>query len=174
MLKKIKRYLDNLSYKETKRLILVICLAVDLLVVLFVIFNRNNFSGEFVTTFAIVFYSTLILGSILYIALNCAGKKTDERIKVEKQEFENLFTNSNNTAKLIVSESTEYFPKDIVLFYLEQKGTQFWIETENSEKSNEISAKIYITDKDNPGEKIVYPDTITNPLYVKSHFKFEK
>jgi len=178
MFKRFKRYVNNLSYKQTERLILGICLAVALLMLLFPIFNWDIISNkDFFDTFFVIFLTGFLIpvavGCILYFALNAEAKKLDEESTAEKKELENIFTNSNSTAKLIVSESTENFPRDIVLFYLEQKGAQFWIEVENSEESDKINAKIYITDKDNPGEKIVYPDTITNPLYVKSHFEIE-
>ena len=81
-----------------------------------------------------------------------------------------ILINSDNDVEIIPNITQEYFPKDILLFYLEQKGIQFWI---TSEDSSDFNFTIYITDNDNPEKKFIYPNTIQNPLYVLSHFKFK-
>lgn len=180
MIKKIKRYINSLNYKQAQHLIFSICFVLSFLNALYLFLNWNNLKFQNPQTltplFAIfiqVFLLPICIAFLLFLFWDVDSKRIDEKCEGEKKELENIFTSSNNTVELTVSDSTEFFPKDIILFYLEQKGTQFWIEFEKSENNKDINAKIYITDKDNPDKKIVYPDAVTNSLYIRSHFELK-
>lgn len=151
MLKKFKRYIDNLSYKKTEYFILYFCIMISLLLLFFLLFSQDISTREslFIIFFG-MFIIPVLVGSFLHMVLNCDNKRKKEEIELKNKELKDLLINSDNFSELIVSNSTEYFPKDIVLFYLEQ---------------------IYITDKDIKENKIVYPHIIKNPLYIKSHFE---
>lgn len=178
MIKKFKRYVNNLSFKQTEHLIFCICFALAFFAILFLIINWNNYSGrepgeQILMVFLVIFSIPICAGLSLFILFDVDTKRINEEFEKEKKELQNVFTLSDNTVELAVSDSTKYFPKDIVLFYLEQKGVQVWFESEKCEEIDEIKGKIYITDKDNPDKKIEYPYKITNPLYLKSNFELK-
>lgn len=168
MIKKIKRYIKNLNYKQTIYFIFIIYLVFELLTVLSISLNLNIFaycSLEIKFTLLLILPMTIFL--ILSILFDIPGKKVDEEFEKKRKELEDLLTTSNGKVKLTISNFTPYFPKDIILFYLEKKGTQFYLETA---EDDENIYKIYITDKENPNKKIEYPYKITDSVYLKNHF----
>lgn len=172
MVKKIKRYIIDLNYKKALHISVSLGLIVELISICLIIsgwkivlFRSGIYYLVVWILLSLIVFPTL-LGLIFFLLLGGPFKKSSEEAK-------KTFTNFDNPTELIPKNTQEYFPKEIILFYLEQKGTQFWLETKESEESHDVDCKIYITDKDNPDKKIEYPEKITNLLYLKSHFELK-
>lgn len=172
MVKKIKRYIIDLNYKKALHISVSLGLIVELISICLIIsgwkivlFRSGIYYLVEWILLSLIAFPTL-LGLIFFLLLGGPFKKSSEEVK-------KTFTNFDNPTELILKNTQEYFPKEIILFYLEQKGTQFWLETKESEESHDVDCKIYITDKDNPDKKIEYPEKITNLLYLKSHFELK-
>ena len=150
MIKKLKRYILRLNYKKAVHLIVRICFVIGLILLLPIILNLKRLLSnmevfELATYILIaVFLMPLSIGILLYLILG-VPLKIDEDYKEGVEELKNIFINSNNTTEIIPENSQEHFPKDIFLFYIEQKGVQLWVRYEDSD---EFNATIYITDKD--------------------------
>ncbi len=175
MIKKFKRYISNLSYKGAINFIVRICSVIGLISIFSIILKwKTSFSNmdafDLVAYILIaVFLVPFLLGLFLFVILGVPLKE-DKAYKDAIEKLKQILINSDNDVEIIPNITQEYFPKDILLFYLEQKGIQFWI---TSEDSSDFNFTIYITDNDNPEKKFIYPNTIQNPLYVLSHFKFK-
>lgn len=170
MIKKAKRFIDNLSSKQTYQLICCICVLVTLLISLLCIVKKIDFVVILITVFAIPYFLYYPLSFIF----NLFEKEMDEELKRNRIELEKFLTDSNGTIKLSISDSTTEFPKELILFYLEQKGSEFYFELMESNKDDTPIGKIFITDKDNPDKKIEYPEPITQPYNLKDFFEFKK
>lgn len=179
MIKKIKRYIINLNYKKSLHISVSIGLIVELISICFIISGWKIllFRSGIYDLVEWILLSLIVLptlsGFIFFLLLGGPFKKSSEEYEKKVEEAKKTFTNFDNQTENIPKNTQEYFPKEIILFYLAQKGTQFWLETKESEESNDVNCKIYITDKDNPDKKIEYPEEITNLIYLNSHFELK-
>lgn len=88
MIKKIKRYIKNLNYKQTIYFIFIICLVFELLTVLSISLNLNIFaycSLEIKFTLLLILPMTIFL--ILSILFDIPGKKVDEEFEKKEKNW---------------------------------------------------------------------------------------
>lgn len=174
MIKKIQRYIDTLSYQKTMHIIFIISIISSFLlgIIITLFFGSIMFKLD-----VLAFWGFSILFSMFFPLplISCLkdlfGTKS-KFLKEATQKLNNLVIDSNNSLELVIKDfEEEYYPVDLIIFYLNQKGTRFWLELEKNEKTGETKNKICITDNDNPDQKIEYHDISTS--YVTSHFEFK-
>lgn len=191
MIKKFKRYIYGLTYEESMKILIGICIIIALLITdLFTstsyfthIMQSDNFLE--ILFLLLVSLGTLLLVIILllyFYILNIFEKKLIKQDMEATSILKNAAKSSNHRIFEVIPYNNNQFIMEVINFYREQKNIynyeekdlRFWLYVEEViEDVSNIKIKLYITDKDNPNQKIYFPLDHLRPFYILKNFKIK-
>lgn len=190
MIKKFKRYIYELTYEESMKILIGISIIIILLITDLV--TSTSFFTHIVqydTFLAILFllatsvvWLSLIIVLLYFCIFRIYAKKIIKHDVEATSILKNAAKSSNDRIFEIIPYNNNDFIMEVINFYrekkniynYEEKNLRFWLKVEDvvDDVSN-IKIKLYITDKDSPNEKICFPLGHRRPFYILKSFKIK-
>lgn len=189
MIKKIKRYIYGLTYKESMKILIGICIIMTILITEFVT-NTSTFARMVhYDIFLALLYILSIIGASFSVIILPLYFGIIFNKKLIKQDIEatsilkNAAKSSNDKIFEVIPYRNNDFIMEVINFYREQKNIynyeekeiRFWIQLEESieDAVGYMKVNLYISDKDNPNKKILFPLNSPRPYYILKNFKIK-